>query len=272
MIESIKDLAHELQEVCYWADDNQPAIESHLSQIVQSSMNMPTALRSGMGKGLVYFIPSRHEGGFGKFRDSVLRQHPGCNLDTNFNNLNSGIIFGICQEQGDKNFIPPSEEANKLNPWKIKRDADENTWWSETDIRTAQFGTPIGNKDLPYWIKDQIVCYSMSLAAAALESRRLGYHVQHLTIDKLAVHVYKNYPNLIDRPWIPLHGIFLGTKAERVKMSHRRNRSYEWVKDHKAVIKTDEVPESEKVHYEYDDKYRCTPNSHEPYLETYTPK
>ena len=88
-MESIKDLAHELQEVCYWADDNQPATETHLSQIAQSSMNMPTALRSGMGKGLVYFIPSRYEGGFQKFRNTVLRQHPGCNLDTNFNNCNS---------------------------------------------------------------------------------------------------------------------------------------------------------------------------------------
>jgi len=272
MIESIKDLAHELQEVCYWADDNQPATESHLSQIAQSSMNMPTALRSGMGKGLVYFIPSRYEGGFKKFRDTVLRQHPGCNLDTNFNNLNSGIIFGICKEQSDGKNIGNDEIQNKNNDWSRKRYADEKAWWNETEVRASQLGTPIGNKDLPYWIKDQIVCHSMSLAAAALESRRLGYHVQHLTIDKLAIHVYKNYPNLIDRPWIPLHGIFLGTKAERVKMSHRRNRSYNWVTNDKAVIRTDEVPQSEKVHYEYDDKYRCTPNSHEPYLETYAPK
>lgn len=263
-IETLKDLAHELQEVCAWAQDNGPVTEDHVTQIVQTALNMPTALRSGNGKGLFTFIPHRQVN-INQFRDNVLRKHPGCNIDTTFNYCQTIIVFGICQEEPDEEFFPLDQVKNS---WSNQQRKVESEWWSNCQARLSQ-STPLGG-NMPYWLKNQIVCHTLALTAAALESRRLGYAVQFLTVDPLSKHFYNEYPDLIGKPYIPMHCLLLGTKPSIVKMSHRRNRSYQWVKDKDSIIQADQVTMDQKLHYDYD-KFRLTPNGHEHLRNTYTP-
>jgi len=267
-IETIKDLAHELQEVCSWAPENQAIPESHVTQIMQSALNMPTALSSGMGKGTFMFVPHREEGGIDKFVNSVLRTHPGCNIDTTFNYCQSIIVFGICQDEFDPTYFPVDQIGNIETQKRIQA---RETWFKGAQGRAKTEHSPLGNV-LPYFLKNQIVTHTLALGAAALECRRLGHPVQFLTVDKLAPSFYTAYPNMAGegRAYIPMHCLLTGTTPLRVKMSHRRNRGYQWAKDTDTLVRADAISEDQELHYEYDD-FRLTPNAHEPLRNTYTP-
>jgi hypothetical protein len=267
MIETIKNLAHELQEVCAWSPENEPIPDAHVTQIMQTALNMPTALGSGMGKGTFMFVPHRAPGGLEKFQEGVLRKHPGCNIDTTFNHCTTVIVFGICQEEPDEDYFPADQIGN---PRVQQRQAIEKEWFSKSVERMSQYGhSPLGN-ELPYFLKNQIVCHSLALSAAALECRRLGYHVQFLTLDRLAGHFYREYPDIVGRPFIPMHCILTGTKPSLVKMSHRRNRGYKWAKDSDFLVRPDDITMDQELHYPYDN-FRLTPNDHEPLRNTYKP-
>ena len=252
---SLEHIAHNLQQVCSWAPDNQAVKEEHVTQIVQTGLNMPSACRGGIGKGLFTFIPHRQMP-INKFRD-LLRKHPGCNLDTTFNYCKTAIVFGICPGKSDPNpdFFPIDHKSISGT----EQQRIEKKWWNECYSRLSQ-KSPLG-EEIPYWLKNQLVQHMCALTASALEAKRLGYAVQFLTCDVMTKDFYKEYPDLIGKPYIPMHCLLLGTSPESVKISHRRNRAYRSVNHTDAVIEFDNIASDAELHFEFDD-FRMTPNQH----------
>lgn len=269
-IETLKNLALDIQEVCTWAPDNDAIPEHDITQIMQSAMNMPTTLVEVHGKGLFMYVPHRQEGGITRFRDTVLRKHFGCNIDTTFNYCKTSIVFGICQAKDDSYDI---EERLKASWHRYddhqKQIALEKAWFDDIPNRLQQHGTPFGEQ-IPYFLKAQIMNYTMALSAAALECKRLGYHVQFFTLDRLAKYFYDEYPTVMNQPFIPMHCLNVGTVAGRVKMSHRRSRGHSWVKDTDPLIIADDISLDQELQYPFD-KFRFTPNGHNPLRKTYKP-
>lgn len=256
MLESIEHLAADILEVAAWAPENQAVPEHHITQIVQTALNMPTGINHG--KGTFTMIPHRMSD-FDRYKN--IMTNIGCNIDTTLNHCHTALVFGICQNQLDSTYTPPADDH-----WHQEH-ATRKRWWADCHTRCDEFNTPFGDL-MPTWLRTQVVINSMALTGAAMEARRLGYYVQFLTVDRLSPLFWSAYPHMMSQPWIPMHVINLGTHPLRIKHTHQRNRSHAWVTDQSDVIVADQVPVDQPLLHEYDDTI-MTPTDHQPYRSTY---
>jgi len=259
MLDSLEKLAINIMEVAAWAPENQPVPEHHITQIVQTALNMPTG--QNHGKGIFTMVPHRM-GAFDHYKNIV--KTIGCNIDTTINHCHTALVFGVCPTQGDSTYPLPTDDDD------IRDRAERDHWWSGCKDRWREFNTPFGDH-MPSWLRTQITIHSMALSASAMEARRLGYHVQFLTVDRLANLFWSTYPSMMSTPWIPMHVINLGTHPHRIKHTHQRNRSHAWVTDQSSVVVADQVPVDQPLLREYDGDRMLTPHDHLAYRYTYKP-
>ena len=242
MFPSIESLAHDLHQVTSWHPENQPCTESDLTQIVQAAINMPTS-RDDL-RGTAIWIPHR-SGDATKFRDSVLRTCKRA-IDWTYNHCHTSIVFLL--HQG----TTPDNDPDVFVPWKLR-----TKWWGKCRERLFSDQTAFG-KQVPIWLMDQIVSHTIQVSAAGLEARRLGYHVQFVTMSMALERAYteamwNNFPDIVAGNYIPMHCLNIGTRPLRVKLSDRRNRMWQWVTDQDHIIRPDLVPQDRPFHYEKTD-------------------
>jgi len=247
VMDNIADLAHAMQQVTQWAPDSEGPTEDHLDQIIRASLSVQKTCVSS--KGFNIWLPHR-QGLHKEWIKEVVEPHLTCLLDLGFEGCHKSLVYLFTPDVIDPEVV-----------WDDNEKADVQSrlpWWKNMPNRYNTPGHTALGKNIPNWTKNYFVNSGFMLLAAGLEARRLGYHVQYVTLEQISQFMY-NHPkfgkNVQAEPYIMTTALNIGTKPLHAKMSTKRNRAYNMVtKERRShIYKPDAVTDDVPMHYEWTD-------------------